>query len=69
MLSRLSRRQLAATWTSTVAKRFASIDVPVREALNMAIDEKMARDDKVFCIGEEVAQYNGAYMVTNCCCY
>ena len=30
----------------------------------MAIDEEMARDDKVFCIGEEVAQYNGAYKVT-----
>eukprot|EP00604_Paraphysomonas_vestita_P003182 CAMPEP_0174821218 /NCGR_PEP_ID=MMETSP1107-20130205/6059_1 /TAXON_ID=36770 /ORGANISM="Paraphysomonas vestita, Strain GFlagA" /LENGTH=321 /DNA_ID=CAMNT_0016038013 /DNA_START=135 /DNA_END=1100 /DNA_ORIENTATION=+ len=30
----------------------------------MAIDEEMARDEKVFVIGEEVAQYQGAYKVT-----
>jgi len=30
----------------------------------MAIDEEMARDEKVFIIGEEVAQYQGAYKVT-----
>lgn len=42
----------------------ASIDVPIREAINMAIDEEMSRDEKVFVIGEEVAQYQGAYKVT-----
>ena len=26
----------------------------VRDAINSALDEEMARDDKVFCIGEEV---------------
>ena len=35
-----------------------------REALNQAIDEEMARDERVFLIGEEVAQYNGAYKVS-----
>ncbi len=35
----------------------------VREALNSAMDEELARDPKVFLIGEEVAQYNGAYKV------
>ncbi len=35
-----------------------------REALREAIDEEMARDDKVFIMGEEVAEYNGAYKVT-----
>ena len=35
----------------------------VRDALNMAMDEELARDDKVFVIGEEVAQYDGAYKV------
>ncbi len=35
-----------------------------RDALNSALDEELARDDKVFIIGEEVAQYNGAYKVT-----
>jgi pyruvate dehydrogenase E1 component beta subunit len=42
----------------------ATVDVPVREAINQAIDEEMARDEKVFVIGEEVAQYQGAYKVT-----
>lgn len=42
----------------------AVIDVPVREAINQALDEEMARDEKVFLMGEEVAQYNGAYKVT-----
>lgn len=37
----------------------------VREALNSAIDEELARDPKVFLIGEEVGQYNGAYKVEN----
>lgn len=39
------------------------IQVPVREAINQAIDEEMARDPNVFCLGEEVAQYQGAYKV------
>ena len=36
----------------------------VRDALNAAIDEEMTRDSKVFLLGEEVAQYNGAYKVS-----
>jgi len=35
----------------------------VRDALNSAMDEEMQRDDKVFLMGEEVAQYDGAYKV------
>lgn len=35
----------------------------VREALNMAMEEEMIRDEKVFILGEEVARYNGAYKV------
>ena len=42
----------------------ATVDVPVREAINMGIDEEMERDERVFCMGEEVAQYQGAYKVT-----
>merc|ERR1711998_565671 len=38
--------------------------VTVREALNTAMDEEMARDDRVFIMGEEVAEYNGAYKIT-----
>jgi pyruvate dehydrogenase E1 component beta subunit len=35
-----------------------------REALRAAMTEEMERDDNVFLIGEEVAQYNGAYKVS-----
>ena len=35
-----------------------------REALNLALREEMARDDRVFVIGEEVGLYEGAYKVT-----
>jgi pyruvate dehydrogenase E1 component beta subunit len=38
--------------------------VEMREALRQALDEEMARDPKVFIMGEEVAEYNGAYKVT-----
>lgn len=38
--------------------------VELREAIRQALDEEMARDDRVFIIGEEVAEYNGAYKVT-----
>lgn len=38
--------------------------MPVREAINQGIDEEMARDERVYLIGEEVAQYQGAYKVS-----
>ena len=38
--------------------------VELREALRQALDEEMTRDDRVFIMGEEVAEYNGAYKVT-----
>jgi len=37
--------------------------VTVRDALNMAMDEEIKRDERVFLIGEEVAEYDGAYKV------
>ena len=36
----------------TQGRTMATIQVPIREAINMAIDEEMARDEKVFIIGE-----------------
>ncbi|MCV6576109.1 MAG: pyruvate dehydrogenase complex E1 component subunit beta [Cohaesibacter sp.] len=36
----------------------------VREALRDAMSEEMRRDDRVFVMGEEVAQYQGAYKIT-----
>lgn len=37
--------------------------VTVRDALNQALDEELERDERVFLLGEEVAQYDGAYKV------
>ena len=38
--------------------------IEYRDAIREAIDEEIARDPMVVCMGEEVAQYNGAYKVT-----
>ncbi len=38
--------------------------ITLREALGEAMSEEMRRDDSVFLMGEEVAQYNGAYKVS-----
>ncbi|HUZ07625.1 MAG TPA: alpha-ketoacid dehydrogenase subunit beta, partial [Candidatus Paceibacterota bacterium] len=35
--------------------------ITYRKALNDALAEELTRDENVFIIGEEVAQYNGAY--------
>ena len=38
--------------------------ITYREALKNALAEEIERDENVFILGEEVAQYNGAYKVT-----
>lgn len=38
--------------------------IALREALREAMSEEMRRDEKVFLMGEEVAEYNGAYKVS-----
>lgn len=40
------------------------IETTVRDALRDAMAEEMRRDERVFVMGEEVAQYQGAYKVT-----
>ncbi len=40
------------------------VEVTVREALRDAMAEEMRRDEDVFIMGEEVAEYQGAYKVT-----
>ncbi|TMS19505.1 Pyruvate dehydrogenase E1 component subunit beta, mitochondrial [Larimichthys crocea] len=42
----------------------AAVQVTVRDALNQAMDEELERDERVFLLGEEVAQYDGAYKVS-----
>jgi len=70
---------VAAEATASVpAQAIASVDVPmedipegttftsttVREALRDAMAEEMRREEKVFLMGEEVGQYQGAYKVS-----
>jgi len=54
-------------WKKSNSKRSFAADakkMTVREALNQALDEEIARDPNVFLMGEEVAKYNGAYKVS-----
>ncbi len=39
-------------------------EIQFREALREAMNEEMRRDERVFLLGEEVAEYNGAYKVS-----
>lgn len=39
-------------------------EIQFREALREAMSEEMRRDESVFLMGEEVAEYNGAYKVS-----
>ena len=55
-----SQSRNLSTTSSLSAKQLT-----VRDALNSAIDEELGRDDRVFVMGEEVAQYDGAYKVIN----
>ena len=64
---------VAAAPAAPVASRAKEPDYPagtemvsttVREALRDAMAEEMRRDERVFVMGEEVAQYQGAYKVT-----
>ena len=38
-------------------------EIQFRQALNEAMCEEMRRDENVYLMGEEVAEYNGAYKV------
>ena len=39
-------------------------NVTYREALRRALDEELARDDRVFLMGEEIGRFDGSYKVT-----
>ena len=57
-------RQPAKDSGPELPKDAAMVTLSVREALRDAMAEEMRRDDSVFIIGEEVAEYEGAYKVT-----
>jgi pyruvate dehydrogenase E1 component beta subunit len=39
-------------------------EIQMRDAIRQAMDEEMERDGRVFLLGEEVGEYNGAYKVS-----
>ncbi len=54
----------AAAHPVATADSGAITSLTVRESLRDAMAEEMRRDDRVFVMGEEVAEYQGAYKVT-----
>ena len=54
----------AAAQPVATADSGATTSLTVRESLRDAMAEEMRRDDRVFVMGEEVAEYQGAYKVT-----
>jgi len=48
----------------STSNKLAAQQLTVRDALNQAMDEEMEKDERVFILGEEVAQYDGAYKVS-----
>ena len=48
----------------SIIKKLRMKTVQFREALREAMNEEMRRDENVFLMGEEVAEYNGAYKVS-----
>src|SRR5712671_4621829 len=57
-------RQLQAPPEPDLPEGTEMVTMTVREALRDAMAEEMRRDETVFIIGEEVAEYQGAYKVT-----
>ncbi len=49
---------------SLETKDWSEKEITMREALNQAIEEEMILDKDVFLLGEEVAEYDGAYKIT-----
>ena len=60
----IARPSALSLQTRTYAAASGVKEYTVRDALNEALAEELEQNDKVFILGEEVAQYNGAYKVT-----
>ncbi|KAJ4961576.1 hypothetical protein NE237_021486 [Protea cynaroides] len=58
-LQRMRHALYASRCYSTAGK-----EMTVRDALNSALDEEMSADPKVFLMGEEVGEYQGAYKIS-----
>ena len=65
MLARsLSKSLRAGSFRAFSAQNDAANQMTVRDALQSAMFEELSRDPNVYVMGEEVAQYMGAYKVT-----
>lgn len=65
MATKTSKRQLQKKVVRTNKRKMSTTrEVTVRQALNEAMDEELTRDKSVFLLGEEVAQYDGAYKIS-----
>jgi len=63
-VNKLLGGRCSSRWLGTTAPANATVELTCRDALNMAMDEEIDRDESVFLLGEEVAQYDGAYKVS-----
>jgi deoxyxylulose-5-phosphate synthase len=54
----------ADLFSKPLPPREGTREIQFREALREALSEEMRRDMRIFLMGEEVAQYNGAYKVS-----
>lgn len=61
--ARIARPAFGAFQTRSYASD-GTKEYTVRDALNEALAEELESNPKVYVLGEEVAQYNGAYKVT-----
>lgn len=59
--ARILGTQHSRKFSTNIAVR---AQITVRDALNRALDEELERDQRVLLMGEEVAEYNGAYKVS-----
>ncbi|CCW70970.1 unnamed protein product [Phytomonas sp. Hart1] len=63
-MRRVAAFRVTAAAALTKALRGAATTMTIRDALNSAIDEELARDPAVFVLGQEVGNYQGPYKVT-----
>ena len=61
---RPAHRSFAHRLKTAVYLKNTMRQIQFREALREALSEEMRRDPRVFLMGEEVAEYNGAYKVS-----
>lgn len=57
-------RQLSKPVGVSERPRGETVNIKYSEAIRMALDEELERDEKVFLLGEEIGQYQGTFKIT-----